>query len=248
MRQLKVLAFLFLVPAPVHAQVAGKFPPDSLVNTKVIPHDTPVREVVGTMRNISQGLGVRCPFCHVGKEGEPLSQFDFPSDQKRNKRVAREMMWMVQEINHRIDTIPDRPSPGVTVNCRTCHRGVSRPVPLETIVTEATLAGGADSGTRVYRSLRDRFFGRDAYDFGENSLDGAALQVAQKGKADEALHLLSLNEGFFPGSSRVAVLRGDVLLMRADTAAAAAAFREALRRDSTDGEAMARLRAIGAGR
>ena len=39
-----------LVPG-LSAQVTGKWPPDSLVNTKVIPHDTPVMQVVGTMRN-----------------------------------------------------------------------------------------------------------------------------------------------------------------------------------------------------
>jgi hypothetical protein len=41
------------------------------------------------------------------------------------------------------------------------------------------------------------------------------------------------------------VFRGNVLLMRADTNGAAAAFQEAVRRDSTNNEARGRLRAIG---
>ena len=51
------------------------------------------------MRNFTSALGVRCQFCHVGQEGQPLAPFDFASDQKRNKLVARQMLRMVAEIN-----------------------------------------------------------------------------------------------------------------------------------------------------
>jgi len=70
------------------AQAAGKFPPDSLLNVKVIPRSTPVIQVIGMMRNFTSYLGVRCQFCHQGEEGLPLEQFDFPSDAKRTKQVA----------------------------------------------------------------------------------------------------------------------------------------------------------------
>ena len=106
MRFLTVL--LLFVSSLAAAQPPGKFPPDSLVNTKVFPHSTPVQDVIGTMRNFTSALGVRCQFCHVGEEGQPLSQFDFPSDKKRNKLVARQMMLMLQEINRRLDTIPEK--------------------------------------------------------------------------------------------------------------------------------------------
>ena len=87
-----------LLPLTLMAQAPGKFPPDSLVNTQVIPHNTPVIQVVGMMRNIAGDLGVRCQFCHVGEEGMPLERFDFAKDQKRTKLVARQMMRMVEEI------------------------------------------------------------------------------------------------------------------------------------------------------
>jgi hypothetical protein len=227
------------------AQAPGKFPPDSLVNTKVFPHSTPVQQVLGAMRNITGDLGVRCQFCHVGKEGQPLSQFDFASDEKRTKQVARQMMFMLQEVNRRLDTIPARPTPGVQATCGTCHRGLSRPMPLSTAIAEAATAGGADSATRAYRALRARYYGRDAYDFGEPSLNTAAFRLARAGKFDEALGLLKLNEEQFPNSSGLYVFRGNVSLMRGDTMAAAAAFREAVRRDSTNNEARGRLRDIG---
>ena len=70
-----VLLFALLsslaTPRGLQAQAAGKFPPDSLVNVRVIPRHTPMMQVVGTMRNFSTDLGVRCQFCHVGNEGQP---------------------------------------------------------------------------------------------------------------------------------------------------------------------------------
>jgi Photosynthetic reaction centre cytochrome C subunit len=242
--------FLVLVPlvagaAGAGSQAPGKWPPDSLVNTQVIPRTTPVVEVWGTMRNIAFGLGVQCTFCHVGTDSAPLAQIDFASDQKRTKLVARQMLRMVQEINRRLDTIPSRPSPAVVVNCTTCHRGVARPVPLASIVAEAAVAAGADSAVRAYRNLRERFHDRDAYDFGEPTLNTAAFRTARAGKIDAALVLLGVNEGMFPTASALHITKGNVLLMRGDTASAADAFREALRRDPSNEEAQGRLRDIG---
>lgn len=237
---------LSFAAATVAAQAPGKFPPDSLVNTKVIPHNTPVPQVLGVMRGIAGDLGVRCQFCHVGEEGQPLDHFDFASDKKRTKLVARQMMLMLQEVNRRLDTIPRQQSTSaISATCGTCHRGVSRPVPLVTVMADAATAGGADSAARAYHALRDRYYGRDAYDFGEPTLNAAASRVARAGKYDEALALLKLNEEQYPRSSSLYVSRGNIALMRGDTAAATAAFREAVRRDSTNQEARGRLRAIG---
>jgi hypothetical protein len=245
MRLFRAAFALAIVSVTAGAQAPAKFPPDSLVNTKVIPHSTPVPQVLGLMRNITGDLGVRCQFCHVGKEGQPLSQFDFASDDKRTKLVARQMMLMLQEINRRIDTIPARSTPALQATCATCHRGLSRPVPLSTALVETATASGADSATRTYRALRARYYGRDAYDFGEPTLNTAAFRLARAGKFDDALALLKLNEEQFPTSSGPYVVRGNIALMRGDTTAGAAAFREAIRRDSTNNEARGRLRDIG---
>lgn len=227
------------------AQATGKFPPDSLINTKVFAHTTPVSEVVAAMRGFSGGLGVRCTFCHVGEEGMPLEKFDFAKDEKRPKLVARQMMRMVQEINRRLDTIPGRTAPALQVTCATCHRGVSRPEPLATVISDAALAVNADSAIRAYRALRERYYGRDAYDFSEMSLNNAALNVGRAKKFDDALALLRLNEELYPTSSGVYAARGNIYLLRGDTTAAATAFREAVKRDPRNGEARGRLRDIG---
>ena len=247
-RPLAVFVSLLVVAPlarPAAAQAPAKFPPDSLVNTKVFPHNTPVTEVLGAMRNFTTALGVRCGFCHVGKEGAPISSYDFASDEKRTKRTARQMMLMLAEVNRRLDTLPERKNPGLMATCNTCHRGVNRPVPLSMYVSDVALSAGTDSAIKTYHALRDRYYGRDAYDFGEPSLNEAAFRLARAGKFDEALALLKLNEEQFPKTSSTYVFRGNVLLMRADTNAAADAFREAIRRDTTNFEAKQRLRAIG---
>lgn len=245
MRMFVVVVFLVGSALPAAAQPAGKFPPDSLVNVHVFPRETPVREVVGTMRGFAFGLGVRCTFCHVGQEGEPLAQTDFASDDKRNKLVARQMMRMVQEINRRLDTIPQPGEPRIQVTCETCHRGVSRPVPLETIISEDAIKAGADSAIRAYLSLRERYYGHDAYDFGEGTLNDAAVRVARAGKPDDAFALLRTNQQQFPEGTSMDITRGNIELMRGDTAAAEAAYRQVLERDPENAEARFRLRAIG---
>ncbi|HJS43867.1 MAG TPA: c-type cytochrome [Gemmatimonadales bacterium] len=248
----KSLVILALaVSGPLSAQVAGKFPPDSLINVKVIPKHTPVMQVVGMMRNVAGALGVRCQYCHVGQEGQPLAQFDFAKDEKRTKLTARQMMRMVEEINRRIDTLPhdhsqphNAPHDTLRVTCNTCHRGISRPVPLEQLIAEAAQGPGADSATRAYRALRERYYGRAAYDFGEPTLNIAAFRTARAGKFDAAFAILKLNEEQFPSSSNLSTFRGNINLMKGDTAAAIASFREAVQRDSTNGEARNRLRQL----
>lgn len=242
---LALLALPTLSSAQATAPTAGKFPPDSLVNVKVLPKTMPVTQVLGVMRNFSGDLGVRCAFCHVVKEGQPLSQADFPSDEKRTKEVARQMMRMVQEINRRVDTLPGHTAASLRVTCATCHRGVSKPAPLATVIADVATTAGADSAVRAYKALRTRYYGRASYDFGEPSLSAAALQLAQAKKYDEATALLNLNEEQFPNSSGIAVSRGNIALLHADTTAAEAAFREAVKRDANNEEAKGRLRAIG---
>jgi len=156
-------------------------------------------------------------------------------------------MRMVEDINRRLDTLPehDHAAPSLQVTCATCHRGVSRPMPLATLIQGTATTAGADSAIRAYRALRERYYGRDAYDFGEPSLNIAAFRLGRAGKFDEAFALLRLNEELFPNSSGMSIFRGNINLMRGDTTAAASAFREAIRRDPTNEEAKGRLRAIG---
>jgi hypothetical protein len=235
---------LVLPPSPANAQ--NRWPPDSLRNLKVFPASTTVPELVATMRRMTSALGVRCQFCHVGREGQPLDSFNFVSDDKRTKETARVMLRMVQEINqHQLPGIPERPSPAVEVTCMTCHRGVSRPIPLGTLLVQALETAGPDSARRAYQQLRARYHGRSAYDFGEPSLVGTAQDLARVRRYGEALVILQINDEQFPTSANTMNNIGDVHLARGDTSLAISSFRMARARDSTDAVSRSRLRALG---
>jgi hypothetical protein len=229
--------------APLAAQGRPPQGPDTLVNTQVIPHNTPVPLVVAMMRGFTGALGVRCEYCHVEREGGAPN---FPLDDKRTKRTARLMMRMVQLVNDStLARIPERPQPAVAVTCATCHRGLARPKPLADIVTEAVTGAGLDSAVRAYRALRDQYYGRAAYDFGEGSLNAAAQALLGLRRPDDALGVLRLNAEFFPASAGVSGQMGEAYLAKADTANAIAMYRQALQRDPNDRLARQRLRALG---
>jgi hypothetical protein len=112
-------------PAPTPpAQPPFAIPP--FKNLKVLPKDTSRADLIANMKFFSQSLGVRCTYCHVGTEGQPLSTFDFASDSKDHKKIAREMMAMVATLNSK--TLPAATGlPDAKVTCFTCHRGVTKP-------------------------------------------------------------------------------------------------------------------------
>jgi hypothetical protein len=59
---------------------------------------------------------------------------------------------------------------------------------------DGAVAAGADSAVRAYRALRERYYGRAAYDFGEASLNVAAFRLGRERHFTEAFALLDLNE------------------------------------------------------
>jgi hypothetical protein len=239
-----VAAALVLAGSPAHAQ--GRFPPDSLVNLKFFPKTIPVRDLIDSMRLFTFALGVRCQYCHEGREGMPLDSFNFRSDDKRTKRTARVMLDMVHHINmeHLMD-VPERPVPGVQVTCFTCHRGVARPVALWTLVAVTARESGLDSAVKAYRALRERYYGRAAFDFGEASLSAAAEELRGQGRIDDAIGILRLNLEFFPNSALVLYSLGEAYLAKADTANAVTNYRQALQKEPRLFPAARRLTDLG---
>ena len=100
-------------------------------NLKVFPPGTSPEVLTAAMKNFTRALGVRCPYCHVGEEGMPLEKFDFASDAKPQKEVARGMMRLAAEINGRLaKAMPAASAESGTatrVTCWTCHRGATHP-------------------------------------------------------------------------------------------------------------------------
>jgi len=243
-----VLSVLLLAGA-TSLSAQGKFPPDSFTNLKVLPKTISRQELLTTMRGFALGLGVRCTYCHVGKEGQPLDSVNFASDDKRTKRVARVMIGMVNHINgEHLADVPDRPEPHVVVRCETCHRGVARPRLLSDEMELYLADSGLAAALQHYRDLRAKYDGGEAYDFRELPLIGLAQEQARAGKVDDAIGILGMSAEFFPASGQTPLTLGNVLLFKGDTAQAIAAFREALAKDSTLVPARVELQRLTGGR
>ncbi len=67
----------------------------------------------------SPALGVNCLHCHEAD--------DYASDDKRPKRVSREMMAFSQAVNTRLREVKELQSKEPAINCTTCHRGEVKP-------------------------------------------------------------------------------------------------------------------------
>jgi tetratricopeptide (TPR) repeat protein len=140
------------------------------------------------MVGFTQALGVRCVHCHVGEEGRPLTAFDFPSDAKPSKLIARGMVRMLEDIRKDLNKMPlNRGNRRVEVQCVTCHHGKPRPTTLADELTVVYERAGIDSALVLYRSLRERYYGRDVYDFGDAGLGPFAAALAAKGRNDDAI-------------------------------------------------------------
>jgi hypothetical protein len=111
-------------PAAQPAQAPFAVPP--FKNLKVLPQTTSRADLLAMMKRFTGALGVRCTHCHVGEEGKPLSTFDFASDRKANKAIARDMMRMIHRLNTKdLPAIAGLEEPRIT--CYTCHRGAREP-------------------------------------------------------------------------------------------------------------------------
>jgi Photosynthetic reaction centre cytochrome C subunit len=123
--------------APQATSAAGR-------NLQVLPRNLSRDELIAIMRTFTRGLGVRCNHCHVVTATTPKEELDFVSDAKEEKRVARVMIQMTQQINtqwlERVEQAEGHheevPAAGAAgagaiaqwrVHCWTCHRGKTEP-------------------------------------------------------------------------------------------------------------------------
>lgn len=66
------------------------------------------KEIQQIMKGFTIGLGVKCQHCHAK---------DYASDEKAEKRTAREMIRMLDEMNEKYSMLEKKAS------CYMCHRG-----------------------------------------------------------------------------------------------------------------------------
>lgn len=188
---LSALLMVVLAATPPSAGGQGS---DGPRNLRVLPRDLSRDSVVKLMRfEVASGLGVSCNFCH-GAPGIPFDSIDFASDERETKRKAREMMRMVARINGELlPEIPGRSSPPLRVTCITCHRAAPRPQMLEDTLGTVLARFGADSMVAAYDRLKQRYFGRFTYDFGQRSLNTLAGHLIDHKRHADARRVLELN-------------------------------------------------------
>lgn len=226
----------------VSSRSSAQFPPQRTKNLKVLPSDIPIRALLDSMSGFTRALGVRCSFCHVGNEGEPLSKYDFAADDKPEKQKAREMLRMVSAINgEHLTKLGTRLEPRVVVTCATCHRGIAEPRPLQQVLLTAYDAGGVDSADALYRTLRQRYYGRASYDFGDVALADVATALMHRDRVADAVRLYLLNTQFSPTSAFAFRQAATGQLAAGDTAAAVASLERALAISPEDRQTKAAL-------
>jgi len=178
---------LSLAALPARAQV-----PDKFTNLQYFPKTISRQDLVGNMRGFSFSLGVRCEFCHAGKDGNKLDQMDFASDEKDTKKTARAMLRMVDAINQEYIAKMGRTSP-VRVECVTCHHRLSIPKTMNALLAETIDKKDIQAAIVLYRDLRKNDLGSGRYDFGETSLNILTESLLKQNKAKEAAAIMELN-------------------------------------------------------
>ena len=125
---------------------------------------------------------------------------------------------------------------------------MARPQPLGDLLRVTLDGAGLDSALRAYRALRQQYYGRSSYDFGEGTLNALGVQLGRDRRLKEAMAFLDVNAEFFPGVPSVPFSKGEAYLAAGDTTSALTAYRLALAADSTFRPARDRLRRLGGGR
>ena len=212
--------------------------PPPLTNLQLYPKDIARPELIATMQGFAQALGVQCTYCHVGQ----APQFDFASDAKPQKTVARKMILMAREITAKLPEITGKPAAEVTrLRCGTCHRGVAIPKLLPDVLTETLNKSGAAAAVQQYRDLRKQYYGGQSYDFSENALVPVALQLTNANKPDDALAFLQLNAEYYPNHAPTYGGMGQAYLQKNDKENAIKNFEKAVLLDPNNQPAKRQL-------
>src|ERR687889_2187721 len=131
--------------AQTQGQQQGDKPVEQTRKNIQVLKGLPESQLFPEMNFISASLGVQCGFCHVsnGKDAQGRTNWVWESDDKEEKKTARDMMRMVLAVNG-----GDFGLSRGQVTCYTCHRGQEHPqnlpdLPLPTPGPRPGPPGGA---------------------------------------------------------------------------------------------------------
>jgi tetratricopeptide (TPR) repeat protein len=187
----------------------------------------PSADLMANMQKMADALGVHCEYCHSAPRGSGLAE--------PKKEIARAMMALTRDLNAKIpDATHQAAGEAATIECITCHRGVAIPRQLSEIIGHTLREKGAAAAVEQYRDLRQRYYGRQAYDFGEATLLDLAQRAASS-KPDDAIALLKLNLEFNPRSARSYSALAYAYTRKLDDASAIAVLEKALEIEPDNG-------------
>jgi|HubBroStandDraft_6_1064221.scaffolds.fasta_scaffold11030_2 photosynthetic reaction center cytochrome c subunit len=120
-------------PLQASANESGKTAEQAYKNIQILK-GVPAGQVIPAMQFITASLGVECSYCHVENH--------FDKDDKKPKKVARDMMQMMFALNK------DNFEGHREVTCYSCHHGAPNPLTIPLVGGEsqpASVATGASS-------------------------------------------------------------------------------------------------------
>ena len=251
-----VFAIVIVAPRAMAQQRAGATAnaPVTHENLKILPADIPQPQLLQTMQGFAQALGVQCGYCHAsapapeggrgaaggrGRGQAAAPQFNFPSDEKPAKKVAREMMTMVRDLNARVPAaVGKTANAAVNIQCITCHRGVATPRQLADVLAQTAMEKGTPAAMAQYKELRKQYFGAQAYDFSETTLVTFAQRTTSP---EDQVTWLRLNLEYFPFSSRTFTALAQVQQKQNDKDGALKSLTRAVELDPQNAQARRQL-------
>ena len=225
-RPLPSALIALLMPVHIGAQIPW---PEQPQNLQVLPAGTTTETLRNTMFGFSDALGVNCTHCHVARDRNDWSTYDFASDEKSHKQSARIMLRMVAAINgEHLAKLGFGHGNTIQVTCRTCHHGQDRPISLEARLWDTIESGGVQAGVTAYQRLREQDYGRGKFDFGEGSLNALGYRLLLGGRTIDAIAIFELNVAQFPDAAKPHDSLGEAYMQAGRREKAIASYRKSL--------------------
>ncbi len=192
---------------------SAQSPFDDPQNLQVLPKDIPSSQLREIMRNFSFALGERCSYCHDQIEDENGElRTSFNTDNKDMKRVAREMIKLVGNINTNISSLNRGDEHQYTrVVCTTCHRGQANPFLIEQVLNKQIAEGGAEAAKPSYVDLKQKYYGGHTYDFTGFTLAEYSYSLLTDGDPENALQMSKFSTEQFPNEPYAHTILGNIL-------------------------------------
>ena len=118
-----IIAFVLIGIAASH------LPEEGFTNLKILPKNISKQQLDKVMDEFKDALGVKCSFCHIHKKDDPR-QWDYPSDEKPEKNIARKMITLSNKINKKFfhgKSKYGQENALMEIHCVTCHHGIAHP-------------------------------------------------------------------------------------------------------------------------